>query len=111
MERNARTTIQGVVVSNKMDKTIVVQVETYKKHSKYSKRVKFRNKFYAHDEANAAHVGDTVTIVSVRPLSALKRFCLVSIDKKALEDIKVVIEAEKALQEQVEEASSSEEVK
>ena len=103
MERNRRTTLQGVVVSNKMDKTIVVEVETHKRHAKYQKRVKYSNKYYAHDEKNVAKVGDTVTIMASRPLSALKRFRLVSVDKKAQVDIKV-LEAEKELEIQAEEA-------
>ena len=103
MERNRRTTLQGVVVSNKMDKTIVVEVETHKRHAKYQKRVKYSNKYYAHDEKNVAKVGDTVTIMASRPLSALKRFRLVSVDKKAEVDIKV-LEAEKELEIQAEEA-------
>lgn len=97
MERNRRTSLQGVVVSNKMDKTIVVEVETHKRHAKYQKRVKYSNRYYAHDEKNVAKVGDTVTIMACRPLSALKRFRLVSVDKKALVSIKVA-EAEAALE-------------
>lgn len=108
MERNRRTTLQGVVVSNKMDKTIVVEVETHKRHAKYQKRVKYSNKYYAHDEKNEAKVGDTVTIMASRPLSALKRFRLVSVDKKAQVDIKV-LEAEKELEIQAEEAVKVEE--
>ena len=103
MERNRRTTLQGVVVSNKMDKTIVVEVETHKKHPKYLKRVKYSNKYYAHDENNVAKVGDTVTIMGCRPLSATKRFRLVSVDKKAVEPIKVA-EAELVEEEKKEEA-------
>ena len=110
MERNRRTTLQGVVVSNKMDKTIVVEVETHKRHAKYQKRVKYSNKYYAHDEKNEAKVGDTVTIMASRPLSALKRFRLVSVDKKAQIDIKV-LEAEKELEIQAEEAVKAEEPK
>ena len=110
MERNRRTTLQGVVVSNKMDKTIVVEVETHKRHAKYQKRVKYSNKYYAHDEKNVAKVGDTVTIMASRPLSALKRFRLVSVDKKAQVDIKV-LEAEKELEIQAEEAVKAEEPK
>lgn len=110
MERNRRTTLQGVVVSNKMDKTIVVEVETHKRHAKYQKRVKYSNKYYAHDEKNVAKVGDTVTIMASRPLSALKRFRLVSVDKKAVVDIKV-LEAEKELEIQAEEAVKAEEPK
>ena len=101
MERNRRTSLQGVVVSDKMDKTIVVEVETHKRHAKYQKRVKYSNKYYAHDEKNEAKVGDTVTIMACRPLSATKRFRLVSVDKKALVSIKVAeAEAELELQEE-----------
>lgn len=102
MERNRRTSVQGVVVSSKMNKTIVVEVETHKKHAKYAKRVKYSNKYYAHDENNEAAVGDTVTLMACRPLSALKRWRLVSIDKKAQEDVKVAeqeLEAEEKLEE------------
>ena len=74
MERNIRTTLQGIVVSNKMAKTIVVEVETHKRHAKYAKRVKYSNRYYAHDEKDLAKVGDTVTIMACRPLSATKRF-------------------------------------
>ena len=90
MERKVavRTTIQGVVVSNKNAKTIVVLVETHKKHSKYGKRVKYGKKYYAHDENNEANVGDTVTIMACRKLSASKRWRLVSIDQKAVEVVK-----------------------
>ena len=108
MERNRRTTLQGVVVSDKMAKTIVVEVETHKRHPKYAKRVKYSNKYYAHDEKGEAKVGDVVTIMGCRPLSALKRFRLVSIDKKHQESIKEVLEAEKAMEEQVEEAKAEE---
>lgn len=104
MERNRRTSLQGVVVSNKMSKTIVVEVETHKKHPKYAKRVKYSNKYYAHDENNVANVGDTVTIMGCRPLSATKRFRLVSVDKKAVEPIKVAeaeLEAELEAKEEV----------
>jgi small subunit ribosomal protein S17 len=87
-----RRTIQGVVVSDKNDKTIVVLVETYKKHPKYSKRVKYGKKYYAHDENNIAKEGDVVTIMETRPLSALKRFRLVSVDKKAVTDDVVINE-------------------
>ena len=106
MERNRRTTLQGVVVSDKMAKTIVVEVETHKRHPKYAKRIKYSNKYYAHDEKGEAKVGDVVTIMACRPLSALKRFRLVSIDKKHLESIKAVQEAEKAMEEQVEEVEA-----
>ncbi len=97
-ERNLRRSIQGVVVSNKNDKTIGVLVETHKKHAKYGKRVKYRKKYYAHDENNEAKVGDTVTIMETRRLSATKRFRLVSIDKKAQMSVK---EAEAELKEEI----------
>ena len=97
-----RRTIQGVVVSDKNDKTIVVLVETYKRHTKYGKRVKYGKKYYAHDELNQAHVGDTVTIMETRPLSALKRFRLVSIDKLAVESVEV--KEETVVTEEVKEA-------
>jgi len=102
MERNRRTSLQGVVVSDKMNKTIVVEVETHKRHPKYAKRVKYSSKYYVHDERNEAKVGDVVTIMGCRPLSATKRFRLVSIDKVHQESIKEVLEAEKALEEQTE---------
>ena len=105
-ERNLRRSIQGVVVSNKNDKTIGVLVETHKRHAKYGKRVKYRKKYYAHDENNEAKLGDLVTIMECRKLSATKRWRLVSIDKKADLDIKQlekeVAEEEKALVEEVE---------
>ena len=97
-ERNLRRSIQGVVVSDKNDKTIVVLVETHKKHAKYGKRVKYRKKYYAHDENNEAKTGDTVTIMETRKLSATKRFRLVSIDKTAELSVK---EAEKELKEEI----------
>ena len=110
MERNRRTSLQGVVVSDKMNKTIVVEVETHKRHPKYAKRIKYSNKYYAHDERNEAKVGDVVTIMGCRPLSATKRFRLVSIDKKHQESIKEVLEAEKLMEEQAEEIKAEEKV-
>ena len=97
-ERNLRRSIQGVVVSDKNDKTIVVLVETHKRHAKYGKRVKYRKKYYAHDEKNEAKVGDVVTIMETRKLSATKRWRLVSIDKTAEMSVK---EAEKELKEEI----------
>lgn len=91
-----RRTVQGVVISDKNDKTITILVETHRKHSKYGKRVKYRKKFYAHDENNEAKVGDTVTIMETRKLSATKRFRLVSIDKKVVEIAKVADDAKEA---------------
>jgi small subunit ribosomal protein S17 len=82
--RNMRRTLQGRVVSNKMDKTIVVLVETYKKHPLYGKRVKYSKKYKAHDENNTAKVGDIVEIMETRPLSRDKRFRLVKIVQEAV---------------------------
>ncbi|MEI7027601.1 30S ribosomal protein S17 [Paenibacillus sp. y28] len=84
MERNERKVQIGKVVSDKMDKTIVVSVETYKKHSLYHKRIKYTKKFKAHDENNEAQIGDTVKIMETRPLSKDKRFRLVEIVEKAV---------------------------
>lgn len=106
MERNLRTTLQGVVISTKMAKTIVVEVETHKRHPKYLKRIKYSNRYYAHDEKEIAHEGDTVTIMGCRPLSATKRFRLVSVDKKAVAAIKVE-EAEMKLEEKAEKVAET----
>jgi len=91
-----RRTVQGVVISNKNDKTITVLVETHRRHAKYGKRVKYRKKFYAHDENNEANVGDTVTVMETRKLSATKRWRLVSIDKKAVEIAKIADDVKEA---------------
>ena len=84
MERTHRKVYQGVVVSDKMDKTIVVEVSTSKRHSMYGKRVKYSKKFVAHDENNEAEMGDTVAIMETRPLSATKRFRLIKVVEKAV---------------------------
>ena len=81
-ERNARKVYQGRVVSDKMDKTITVVIDTYKSAPIYGKRVKYSKKFYAHDENNEAKTGDTVQIMETRPLSAKKRFRLVKVVEK-----------------------------
>lgn len=83
-ERNMRRTMVGRVVSDKMDKTIVVLVETYKKHPLYGKRVKYSKKFKAHDENNTAKIGDIVEIMETRPLSKDKKFRLVKIVQEAV---------------------------
>jgi small subunit ribosomal protein S17 len=67
-----------------MDKTITVQIDTYKTHPVYGKRVKYSKKYKAHDENNAAKKGDIVTIMETRPLSATKRFRLLDIVEKAV---------------------------
>ena len=83
MEKNNRRVLTGTVVSDKMDKTITVLVETYKNHPLYHKRVKYSKKYKAHDENGVAAMGDTVKIMETRPLSATKYFRLVEVVKKA----------------------------
>lgn len=83
-DRNQRKVYTGRVVSDKMDKTITVLVETYKTHSLYGKRVKYSKKFKAHDENNQAKTGDIVRVMETRPLSATKRFRLVEIVQEAI---------------------------
>ena len=82
-ERNLRKTRTGKVVSDKMDKTIVVAVEDHVKHPLYNKIVKRTYKFKAHDENNECKVGDTVKVMETRPLSKDKRWRLVEIMEKA----------------------------
>ena len=81
-ERNSRKTKVGVVVSNKMDKTITVSVEDFVRHTLYGKAVKRSKKFKAHDEENVCSIGDTVKIMETRPLSKDKRWRLVEIVEK-----------------------------
>ena len=83
MERNLRKERVGVVISNKMDKTISVSVERRVKHPIYGKFVKKSNKFLAHDESNDVNIGDTVRIMETRPLSKNKRWRLVEIIERA----------------------------
>ena len=83
MERNLRKTRTGKVVSNKMDKTIVVAIEDHVKHPLYGKIVKRTYKLKAHDENNECKVGDRVKVMETRPLSKDKRWRLVSIVEKA----------------------------
>ncbi len=82
-ERNYRKTLRGLVVSDKMEKTIVVEVEERVKHSLYGKVMKKHKKFKAHDETNEAGIGDRVLIMETRPLSATKRWRLVEVLEKA----------------------------
>lgn len=84
MERTHRKVFLGVVVSDKMDKTIVVEVSTRKRHDKYGKSTKYSTKLVAHDENNEARIGDKVEIMETRPLSATKRFRLVKVVEKAI---------------------------
>ncbi len=83
MERGSRKTLQGIVVSDKMNKTITVLVSTYVTHPLYGKRVKYSKKYKAHDENEIAKMGDTVEIMETRPLAATKHFRLVKVVKKA----------------------------
>ncbi|HHU64088.1 MAG TPA: 30S ribosomal protein S17 [Clostridiales bacterium] len=82
-ERGNRKVRVGTVVSDKMDKTVVVAIETLVKHKLYKKFIKRTTKFKAHDEQNACRVGDTVKIMETRPLSRDKRWRVVEIIKKA----------------------------
>ena len=83
MERNLRKTRTGKVVSNKMDKTIVVAIENHVKHPLIGKIVKKTYKLKAHDEKNECNIGDTVHIMETRPLSKTKRWRLVEIIERA----------------------------
>ena len=83
MERNLRKERVGVVVSNKMDKSVVIMVERKVKHHKYGKFVKKSSKFMAHDEKNECNIGDTVRIMETSPLSKNKCWRVVEIVEKA----------------------------
>jgi small subunit ribosomal protein S17 len=83
MAREQRKALVGRVVSDKMDKTIVVRVERIKKHRLYGKYIKVHKKFKAHDEGNSASIGDMVKILESRPLSKEKRWVMTEILEKA----------------------------
>lgn len=83
-ERNLRKTLIGIVDSNKMDKTIVVKVETAVRHPIYKKIVKRTYKLKAHDEENICQIGDKVKVMETRPLSKDKRWRLVEVMEKAV---------------------------
>lgn len=83
MERKLRKERVGIVTSNKMEKSVVVMVETKIMHPKYGKFVKYSKKFMAHDEKGECGIGDTVKIMETRPLSKLKRWRMVEIVEKA----------------------------
>ncbi|SCP97862.1 30S ribosomal protein S17 [Anaerobium acetethylicum] len=83
MERNLRKTRTGKVVSNKMEKTIVVAIEDHVKHPLYNKIIKRTYKLKAHDEKNECNIGDTVKVMETRPLSKDKRWRLVEIVNRA----------------------------
>ena len=97
MAETKRTSYIGKVVSAKNDKTITVLVETYKKHPLYGKRVKYSKKYTAHDEKNIAKEGDTVRIISTRPLSKTKRTSLIGkvVSAKNDKTITVLVETYK----------------
>lgn len=82
--RNQRKVYQGRVVSDKMDKTITVAVETKKNHPIYGKRMNYSKKYKVHDENNTAKVGDIVRIMETRPLSTTKRFRLLEVVEEAV---------------------------
>ncbi|MDP2722560.1 MAG: 30S ribosomal protein S17 [Bacteroidales bacterium] len=82
-KRNLRKERTGIVVSNKMDKSIVVRIERRVKHPVYGKFIKMSTKFIAHDEKNECNIGDTVSIMETRPLSKNKNWRLVEIIERA----------------------------
>ena len=82
-ERSRRKVRTGVVVSDKMDKTVLVRIDRQMRHALYGKTVRRSSKLAAHDEANDAHVGDTVRVVETRPLSKTKRWRVVEIVERA----------------------------
>lgn len=82
-DRNRRRVLWGVVVSDRMDKTITVRVERRMRHPKYAKFIRKHKKYHAHDEQGEAKVGDTVEIVETRPLSKIKRFRLQRVMERA----------------------------
>ena len=82
-ERNLRKTRVGKVISTKMEKTVVVAIEDNVRHPKYGKILKHTTKIHVHDENNACTVGDKISVMETRPLSATKRWRLVEIIEKA----------------------------
>lgn len=84
-ERGGRKMRVGRVVSNKMDHTVVVQIESVSRHSLYSKTMRRQRRFYAHDATNECRIGDVVRIMETRPLSKLKRWRVVDVVEKARE--------------------------
>ena len=82
-DRNERKVRMGTVVSDKMDKTVIVEVTTTKRHPVYGKVLRLRKKYQAHDEANECRIGDRVQIIESQPISRHKRFAVVSILERA----------------------------
>jgi small subunit ribosomal protein S17 len=83
VDRNRRKTREGLVVSDKMDKTVIVAIEDRVKHALYGKVLRRASKLQAHDETNACSIGDRVIVMETRPLSATKRWRVVEILEKA----------------------------
>lgn len=83
-KRGSKRQLVGMVVSDKMDKTVTVQVERLVKHQMYKKYIRKRNKFTAHDEGNTCHIGDTVMLTESRPLSKMKKWRVSKTVKKAV---------------------------
>jgi len=83
VERNKRKVREGWVISNRMDKTIVVAVERRFRHPRYEKIIRRTSKLYAHDDKNECRIGDKVKVMESRPLSKLKRWRLVQVLEKA----------------------------
>ncbi len=83
MKRNVRKVRLGTVVSDKMDKTIVVRIDRTMRHPVYERIIRTSSKLYAHDEKNDAHVGDLVRVMETRPLSTIKRWRLVEVVERA----------------------------
>jgi small subunit ribosomal protein S17 len=84
MHKGKRKELKGLVISDKMEKSVIVQVERYIQHKVYKKFIKRYKKYHAHDETNACSIGDEVQIIETRPLSKLKRFRVTEITKKAV---------------------------
>ncbi|EMS81089.1 30S ribosomal protein S17 [Desulfotignum balticum] len=84
MHKGKKKELKGLVTSDKMDKSVVVQVERYIQHKMYKKYIKQYKRYQAHDEKNECRIGDEVQIIETRPLSKLKRFRVTQITKKAV---------------------------
>lgn len=83
-QRKKKKELIGIIVSDKMDKSVVVQVERFIPHGIYKKFMKRYKKYHAHDEKNEYKIGDTVKIIETRPLSKLKRFRVIEMIKEAV---------------------------
>jgi small subunit ribosomal protein S17 len=84
MHKGKKRELKGLVISDRMDKSVIVQVERYIQHKVYKKYIKQYKKYHAHDEKNECRIGDEVQIIETRPLSKLKRFRVTQITKKAV---------------------------